>query len=163
MTQSRLVHIFALLGITCLSALAAGCGRAGTSGDGKDPLRAEIRKLHGPARQEALAFARILNLRPSMAHDYSSESGEYCLNSGAHVMTHFSSRPQETNEDIVYFVDAAPLVAHGLRLEEFPALDPELGAMRSNIWYRYEGEGLEPHHGRERPEHTWLMLAVDIL
>ncbi len=98
-----------------------------------------------------------------MAHDYSSESGEYCLNSGAHVMTHFSSRPQETNEDIIYFVDAAPLVAHGLRLEEFPALDPELGAMRSNIWYRYEGEGLEPHHGRERPEHTWLMLAVDIL
>ena len=162
MTQQRLVHVFAFLGITCLSVLAAGCGHTGTSDGAEDPLRAEIRKLHGPARQEALAFARILALRPSMAHDYSSESGEYCLNSGTHVMAHFSSRPEETNEDIVYFVDSAPLVAHGLRLEELPALDPELGAMRSNVWYRYEGAGLEPHHGRERPEHAWLMLAVDI-
>ncbi|MEE9217737.1 MAG: hypothetical protein V3U98_01580 [Acidobacteriota bacterium] len=125
-------------------------------------MSGEIRRLHGTARQAVLAFARVLAQRPSMAHDYSQSSGEYCLNTGSHVMVHFSARPGESSEDVVYFVDAAPLIARGLRLEEFPPLAPQLGAMRSNTWYRYEGEGIEPHHGHEKAGKIWLALAVDI-
>lgn len=137
------------------------CAAPGRSA-GADPLCDELRKLMGPAREEVAALARLLAIRPSMAIDFSAPSGEYCLNTGGHVMAHFSSRPAETSEDLVYFVDAAPLVAKGLRLDEFPGLEPGLGRMQPNTWYRYEGKGVEPHHGEVMQDRTWLMLAVDV-
>jgi len=121
-----------------------------------------IRSLQGPARAEVLSLARILALKPAMAIDFSGTTGEYCLNTGGPVMAHFSGRPAETGEDIVYFVDAAPLVARGLRLQEFPAIDPRLGGMKPGAWYRYEGQGTEPHHGREMKDRTWLIVAIDV-
>jgi len=127
-----------------------------------DAACSEIRHLRGPAQAEVLSLARILALKPAMAIDLSGTTGEYCLNTGGPVMAHFSDRPAETSEDIVYFVDAAPLVAKGLRLREFPAIDPKLGTMKPGTWYRYEGQGTEPHHGRELKDHTWLMVAVDV-
>ncbi len=121
-----------------------------------------IKKLRGPAQAEILALARILALKPAMAIDFSGTSGEYCLNTGSPVMAHFSARPETTGEDIVYFIDAAPLVTKGLRLQEFPAIDPKLGGMQPGTWYRYEGQGKEPHHGMEMSDRTWLILAVDV-
>ncbi len=129
---------------------------------GSDAACDAIRSLQGPAQAEVLSLARILALKPAMAIDFSGTTGEYCLNTPGPVMAHFSDRPAETSEDIVYFVDAAPLVARGLRLQEFPAIDPRLGAMKPGAWYRYEGQGTEPHHGREMKDRTWLMVAVDV-
>jgi len=144
-------------------AALAGCAGAGPgSTAAADPACAELTQLKGPAREEARAVARLLALRPSMAIDFSESSGEYCLDTGGGVMTHFSARPSETAEDVVYFIDASPMVARGLRLADFPALDPALGAMQPNTWYRYEGQGDEPHHGRVMSDRTWLMMSVDI-
>lgn len=154
----------ALAAAATLAALVMGCAAAGQAEKtaAADPVCDEVKKLQGPAREEVVAFARLLALRPAMAIDMTRPSGEYCLNTGDHVMAHFSTRPEQTGEDIVYFVDAAPLVAKGLRLEDFPALDPGLGKMQSNTWYRYEGKGTEPHHGMEMGDRKWIMLAVDV-
>ena len=123
---------------------------------------AAIQKLSGTAREEVLAVARILALKPAMAIDFTQKSGEYCLNTGGPVMTHFSAKPDQTAEDIVTFVDAAPLVAKGLRLDEFPLLPGEPGKMQPGTWYRYQGEATEPHHGMKMSGRTWLVVAVDV-
>ncbi|MFQ5877118.1 MAG: hypothetical protein ACE5JH_05435 [Acidobacteriota bacterium] len=150
-----------LLALTACAAFLMACEAPGGAGTPDDPVCAAVKSLRGPARREVLAVARILAIRPSMAIDFSDASGEYCLNTGSRAMTHFAALPEESDEDIVYFIDAAPLVAHGLRLDEFPLLEP--GApRRPDTWYRYEGEGTEPHHGREMSERTWLVLAVDV-
>jgi len=97
-----------------------------------------------------------------MAIDFASKTGEMCLNTGGPVMAHYSTKPEDTGEDIVYFIDAAPLVAKGLRLSEFPAIDPQRGTMKPGAWYRYEGKGTEPHHGMEMKDRTWLIVAIDV-
>jgi hypothetical protein len=147
-----------------LAVLVAGWAVAARaqSSTPEDPVVAAVKKLTGSAREEVLAFARLLAMRPSMAIDFSKTSGEYCLDTGGDVMAHFSIKPDQTSEDIVFFVDAAPLVVKGLRLDQVPALDPGLGKMQPNTWYRYEGKGTEPHHGREMSSRTWLMLSVDV-
>ena len=158
--------VLTLLALPVALASCAGPGQAEKGATSKastgGPASAEIEKLRGPAREEVLALARLLAIRPAMAIDFSDTTGEYCLNTGSHVMTHFAVQPATTSEDIVYFVDAAPLVAKGLRLDEFPSLDPGLGKMQPNTWYLYAGKGTEPHHGREMSDRTWLMLAVDV-
>jgi len=62
-------------------------------------------------------------------------------------MAHYSTKPEDTGEDIVYFIDAAPLVAKGLPPVGIPAIDPQRGTMKPGAWYPYEGKGTEPHHG----------------
>ena len=142
---------------------AAGGAAGGTSGDsGRAPACDVIQDLPAVAQAEVLAVARILAIKPAMAIDFASKTGEMCLNTGGPVMAHFSTRPSETGEDIVYFVDAAPLVAKGLRLSEFPAIDPQQGRMKPGAWYRYEGKGTEPHHGMEMKDRSWLILAIDV-
>ena len=135
---------------------------ASSEGAGGDPACGAIQKLPAAAQAEVLAVARLLALKPAMAIDFSSKTGEMCLNTGGPVMAHFSTRPAETGEDIVYFIDAAPLVEKGLRLAEFPAIDPQQGKMQAGTWYRYEGKGTESHHGMEMKDRTWLILAVDV-
>ncbi len=153
----------AALTLFSLAACAAACTMPGRAAGGSDdPLCSEIARLQGPAREEALAVARLLAVRPSIAIDFSAKTGEYCLNTGDHVMAHFAARPETSSEDIVYFIDAAPLVAKGLRLADFPALDPDPAKRQPNVWYRYEGSGMEPHHGMEMKDRTWLVLAVDV-
>jgi hypothetical protein len=148
--------------IVVLAAAGAACTVAGRAGGPDDPLCSEIARLPGPAREEARAVTRLLAARPSVAIDLTAKSGEYCLNTGSHVMAHFAARPETSSEDIIYLVDAEPLVARGLRLGDFPALDPDPSKRRPNTWYRYEGRGVEPHHGMEMKDRTWLVLAVDL-
>jgi hypothetical protein len=147
-----------------LALTPAACG--GPDGAGKpaagDPVCGRIEALPPHARDQVAALARLLALQPAMAIDFTHASGETCLNTGTQVMAHFSTRPEESREDIVYFIDAAPLVERGLRIESFPALDPALGGMEPNTWYRYDGKGVEPHHGKEMADRRWLMLAVDV-
>ena len=150
--------------LAALAALAAAGGAAGVTPEAsrRAPACDVIQSLPAVAQAEVLAVARILAIKPAMALDFSTRTGEMCLNTGGPVMAHFSTRPEETGEDIVYFIDAAPLVAKGLRLSEFPPIDPEQGKMKPGAWYRYEGKGTEPHHGMEMKDRTWLILAIDV-
>ncbi len=152
------------IAVTALAVLATAAGAPGetTQDKGPGPACDEIQKLPAVAQAEVLAVARILALKPAMAIDFSSKTGEMCLNTGGPVMAHYSTRPADTSEDIVYFIDAAPLVAKGLRLSEFPVIDPQRGTMKPGTWYRYEGKGTEPHHGMEMKDRTWLIVAIDV-
>jgi hypothetical protein len=164
--QGRLPRIqeWRVVAVSALAvlAMAAGAPPAATQESGHAPACDEIHKLPPVAQAEVLAVARILALKPAMAIDFSDKTKEMCLNTGGPVMTHFSTHPEDTDEDIVYFVDAAPLVAKGLRLAEFPSIDPQQGKMKPGTWYRYEGKGTEPHHGMEMKDRTWLILATDV-
>ncbi|MGH9748915.1 MAG: hypothetical protein ACRD5D_03710 [Candidatus Polarisedimenticolia bacterium] len=153
-----------LLALAALALVSLACGGPGSDGtpDAGEPVCAGIEALPPHAREQVAALARLLAIQPAMAIDFTHASGETCLNTGTQVMAHFTTRPEESKEDIVYFVDVAPLVDKGLRIEEFPVLDPALGGMAPNTWYRYEGKGVEPHHGREMADRRWLMLAVDV-
>ncbi len=152
------------IAVTSLAILATAAGAPGetTPDKGRDPACDAIQKLPAVAQAEVMAVARILALKPAMAIDFASKTGEMCLNTGGPVMAHYSTKPEDTGEDIVYFIDAAPLVAKGLRLSEFPAIDPQRGTMKPGAWYRYEGKGTEPHHGMEMKDRTWLIVAIDV-
>jgi hypothetical protein len=164
LSQGRIPWIqqWRVVAVSALAVLAMAASAPATQEAGHGPACDEIHKLPAVAQAEVLAVARILALKPAMAIDFSDKTSEMCLNTGGPVMTHFSTRPEETDEDIVYFVDAAPLVAKGLRLAEFPAIDPQRGKMKPGTWYRYEGKGTEPHHGMEMKDRTWLILATDV-
>jgi hypothetical protein len=152
------------IAVTALAVLATAAGAPGgtTQDQASGPACDVLQKLPGAAQAEVLAVARILAIKPAMAIDFSSKTGEMCLNTGGPVMTHYSTRPADTGEDIVYFIDAAPLVAKGLRLSDFPAIDPQQGKMKPGAWYRYEGKGEEPHHGMEMKDRSWLIVAIDV-
>ncbi len=157
----RALPLCAVATLTVLAIAAAAPGGT-AAGAGGGPACDEIQKLPAVAQAEVLAVARILALKPAMAIDFSTTTNEMCLNTGGPIMAHFSTQPSRTDEDIVYFIDAAPLVARGLRLSEFPAIDPQQGKMKPGAWYRYEGKGMEPHHGMEMKDRTWLILAIDV-
>jgi len=152
------------IAVTVLAVLATAAGAPGeTTQDKRQGTACDaIQNLPAVAQAEVMAVARILALKPAMAIDFSSKTGEMCLNTGGPVMAHYSINPEATGEDIVYFIDAAPLVAKGLRLSEFPAIDPQHGTMKPGAWYRYEGKGTEPHHGMEMKDRTWLIVAIDV-
>ena len=152
------------IAVTALAILATAAAAPGetTQEKGSGTACDAIQKLPAVAQAEVLSVARILALKPAMAIDFSSSTGEMCLNTGGPVMAHYSTRPADTGEDIVYFIDAAPLVAKGLRLSEFPAIDPQQGKMKPGAWYRYEGKGTEPHHGMEMKDRSWLIVAIDV-
>jgi hypothetical protein len=158
---------FALLTLACggrdgtAAGGAAGPGGA-PAGASDDSACAAVQALQGTAREEIVALARLLAKRPSMAIDMTAASGEYCLNTGGHVMAHWTARPDETTEDLIYFIDAQPLVDKGLRLSEFPLLGPDRGTMQPNTFYRYEGRTAEPHHGMTMSDRTWLVLSIDV-
>lgn len=146
----------------CLLPLFVACAAPKGGAPAGDPLCGTIAGLPDPAREQVAAVAGLLALKPALAIDFTGASGETCLNTGGRVMAHFTTRPAETREDIVFFVDAGPLIEKGLRFEEFPALEPGLGAMEPDTWYRYEGRGREPHHGMEMRDRRWLMVASDV-
>ncbi len=155
---SARIPTLAALCLTLLTPACAGRGGAATA----DPACAAVQALQGTAREEVVALARLLAKRPSMAIDMTAASGEYCLNTGGHVMAHWTTRPDETTEDLIYFIDAQPLVDKGLRLSEFPLLASDRGTMQPNTFYRYEGKTPEPHHGMTMSDRTWLVLAIDV-
>ena len=117
---------------------------------------------------EISAFANQLSLRPETAIDFSKVSGEYCFYSGSDKNsgwdkhhTHYAIDPTKTQEDVIDYVDARPLLEAGVNVEGLPRLPAELGKMIPGQWYiRLAGEH-DPHHGKgyDYPE---LMRASDL-
>jgi hypothetical protein len=121
---------------------------------------ADVLALDGVSKDEILAIARLLRVKPAMAIDRTKESGEYCLKSGLGTMTHYATDPMKTREDIVYEFAAAPLVNAGLDLQKLPPL-PALGRMEPGQWYHLPEGQVDPHHQHTMPGAT-LLIAVDV-
>jgi len=103
---------------------------------------------------ELATLANQLHLRPETALDFTKVSGEYCfdvrLGEGGH-MTHYATDPTKTQEDVIDFVNAAPLLKAGVRLDSLPRFPGRLGSMTPNQWYFLPAGELEPHHGIKFP------------
>jgi hypothetical protein len=101
---------------------------------------------------------------PNTAIDFSKVSGEYCfdtgLGAGGH-MTHYAIDPTGTHEDVIDFINAAPLIKAGVvDVESLPNFPGTLGSMKHNQWYYLAANELEPHHGKKLP-FPLLMKASD--
>lgn len=119
----------------------------------------DVLALHGTARAEVLAIARLFRAKPEMAIDRTKAAGEYCFNSGLGTMVHYASQPEATVEDVVYEFDAKQLLAAGLDPQRVPKL-PVLGKMEPGKWYFLPSGVIEPHHQRILP--PTIAIAVNV-
>lgn len=123
-----------------------------------------IVNLDGAALRELKAVAGVLSTKVrGLAIDLSAKSGEYCLRDpkGGRFMVHFSEHPDDTPEDVIYFIAADSLAATGMDTDKLPKLPSELGEMTPRQWYYYNGDAFEPHH-KGRLGRPYLVLALDI-
>ncbi len=101
------------------------------------------------------AIANQLSMKPENFVDFTEVSGEYCLNSnvmsGGH-MTHFAVDPTKTQEDVIEYINAEPLIKAGVvDVEKLPRSPGTLGSMTPNQWYYLPAGELEPHHNAKFP------------
>lgn len=98
-----------------------------------------------------------------MAIDFSSISGEFCMleHGTKNNMIHFSGTPENTPEDIIYFISPDAFTKAGLRVKKLKKLPTELGKMEPLKWYYYDGKGKEPHHGKQL-HRDFLVMAIDV-
>lgn len=111
---------------------------------------------------EITAFTNQLSHRPETAFDFSKVSGEYCFFGGwdGHH-THYAIDPTKTQEDVIDFVEAAPMIKAGLNVKDLPKYPGKLGKMTPGQWYYSPAKGFEPHHGKNPPV-ALLIRAVNI-
>jgi hypothetical protein len=113
---------------------------------------------------ELSAIANQLSIRPQTALDLSKVSGEYCFNvnleTGGH-MTHYAIYPENTREDVIDFVNAAPLIEAGVKVDMLARFPGKLGGMTPKTWYFLSAGEFEPHHGIRFP-YPLLIKAVNL-
>ena len=104
---------------------------------------------------ELATIANQLALNPKSAVDFTHVSGEYCFSAGVGKgghMTHFATDPTKTQEDVIDFVNAKPLIEAGVvNVEKLPRFPGTLGSMTPNQWYYLPAGEHDPHHGRSWP------------
>ncbi len=66
-------------------------------------------------------------------------------------MTHYAIDPAKSQEDVIDFVDARPLIAAGANFDGLPKMPGKLGSMTPNQWYFLPAGQFEPHHGTKLP------------
>ncbi len=136
-----------------------------------DPSDADIKEQFGPvlrlegkARKEINAIANILGPGSKMIPvDATKASGEMCMleTVSKHNMVHFSQNPQQTKEDVVYFLNPATFIENGLDVTKMPRHPQELGKMEPLQWYYYDGTYYEPHQGSQLNK-EFVIMAVDV-
>jgi hypothetical protein len=137
----RIGPVVITLGIVA-AALAPG------SGFGDDVKQAAI------VAGEVATFAHQLSLRPDVAIDLTKVSGEYCFNTGlgsGFHMTHYATDPTKTQEDVIDFVNAEPLIKAGVNVSALPKFPGGLNTMTPGQWYYIAAGEPEPHHGTKFP------------
>lgn len=156
-------------------ALVLGVGTAWAETDAEKVRRLEaelaalkakagiVAQMDGVPLRELKAIAGVLTPEmDGLAIDLSAKSGEFCLRDpqGGRFMVHFSERPSETPEDVIYFIAAETLADADLEPTKLPPL-PGLGQMTPRTWYYYDGKSVEPHH-QGRLGRPYIVLALDI-
>jgi hypothetical protein len=154
MTGNRWIPTLLVGGAWLLSALT--CAVSGGETEKRD--QASI------VASEVSTLSYLLAVRPQTALDFSQVSGEYCfdvhLGEGGH-MTHYAIDPMKTQEDVIDFVNAEPLIKAGFKVETLPQFPGKLGSMTPNQWYFLPAGEVDPHHGMKFP-FPLLLKAVNI-
>ena len=114
--------LIGILGV-CASAwvVVPSVVRADASQNDVNEAFAPVLKLEGKARKEINAIANILAPGSKMVPiDATKASGEMCMLETVtkHNMIHFAQNPEQTQEDVVYFINPATFIANGLECHE---------------------------------------------
>jgi hypothetical protein len=123
-----------------------------------------VLKLEGVKRKEINAIANLLSPGSKLAAiDITKASGEYCMLETVtkHNMTHFSSHPEKTHEDIVYYLNPKTFIENGLDVSKLPKQPTELGKMVPLQWYYYDGTYVEPHQGT-RMNKEFVIMTINV-
>ena len=155
--------IFASALLVITSGISAQTGAADASSAELARIKSEysdVLALHGTAKAEVLAIARVLRAKPDMAIDQTKAAGEYCFRSSQGTMVHYASQPESTPEDVVYEFDATQFLAAGLDPQRLAKL-PALGKMEPGKWYFLPSGIIDPHHQRAFPTPT-IAIAVNV-
>lgn len=125
---------------------------------------AQAGELTGTAKKELEAIKKIFEIEPRFAIDKTEASGTYCMNvgfgRGGH-MTHYSTTPKTSINDIIDFIDARPLIEAGLVASKLPAPPKEAGNLKPGQWYFLAAGAHEPFHGHKFPM-PLLIKAADV-
>ncbi|MBQ26923.1 MAG: hypothetical protein CMH81_02080 [Nitrospiraceae bacterium] len=163
-----MMSIFMVLVLPLETALAAGVfdflkgGEEGSKAAEEQPEPIDV--VTGSARAEVNAIANLLLPGSGlMAIDLSHKTKQFCMLDGVSQrnMVHFSHTPENTTEDVLYFLNPETFVASGLNAKKLPPLPSELGEMTPHQWYYYDGTYTEPHHGRTLGV-DFLVMAIDV-
>ena len=123
-----------------------------------------VLQLEGKARKEINAIATIISPGSKMVPiDATKASGEMCMLETVtkHNMIHFSQSPEQTHEDVVYFINPETFIANGLDVKKLPRHPSELGKMEPLQWYYYDGTYVEPHQGSQLNK-EFVIMSVDV-
>ncbi|MEK9629406.1 MAG: hypothetical protein VW455_10345 [Nitrospinota bacterium] len=158
-----------VLGIYLSLSMAASIP-ASASSDSEKELEAikkefsAVLNLKGTARKEINAIANLLAPGSKLAAiDIRKASGEFCMLETVtkHNMTHFSSNPESTHEDIVYYLNPKTFIENGLDVSKLPKQPKVLGEMVPLQWYYYDGTYVEPHQGT-RMNKEFVIMTVNV-
>ncbi|GJL64435.1 MAG: hypothetical protein NPIRA04_30890 [Nitrospirales bacterium] len=156
-----------ITGVIVGSALSWGISSVALAGNSQEEIQEQfgpVLKLEGKARKEINAIANILGPDSKMKPiDATDASGEMCMleTVSKHNMIHFSQTPEQTHEDVVYFINPATFIANGLDVSKLPRHPEELGKMTPMQWYYYDGTYVEPHQGGQLNK-EFLIMSVDV-
>ena len=157
--------VIGILGV-CGSILLAvpSVVRADASQNDVNGAFAPVLKLEGKARKEINAIANMIAPGSKMVPiDATKASGEMCMLETVtkHNMVHFSQTPEQTHEDVVYFINPAQFIQSGLDITKRPRHPSELGKMEPLQWYYYDGTYVEPHQGSQLNK-EFVIMSVDV-
>ena len=157
--------LIGILGV-CASALVVvpSVARADASKNDIKEAFAPVLMLEGKARKEINAIANMIAPGSKMVPiDATKASGEMCMLETVtkHNMIHFSQTPEQTQEDVVYYINPATFIKNGLDVTKLPRHPSELGKMEPLQWYYYDGTYVEPHQGSQLNK-EFVIMSVDV-
>ncbi len=128
------------------------------------PAGTKASEMNKTVKAELRAIEKIFVMMPQAAIDKREASGTMCMNvgfgRGGH-MTHFSTNPESSTNDIIDFIDARPLIEAGLDGTKLPRLPKKAGTLTPGKWYFHPAGVLEPFHNSSFPMPI-LVKAVDV-
>ncbi len=157
--------LMGILGV-CASAMLVipSIARADASKNDMNEAFAPVLKLEGKHRKEINAIANMIAPGSKMVPiDATKASGEMCMLETVtkHNMVHFSQTPEQTHEDVVYFINPAQFIESGMDVTKLPRHPSELGKMEPLQWYYYDGTYVEPHQGSQLNK-AFVIMSVDV-
>lgn len=123
-----------------------------------------VLQLEGNAQKEINAIANLLTDDSKlMPIDATKASGEMCMleTVSKHNMVHFNQHPEQTTEDIVYYINPDQFIANGLDVAKLPRHPEKLGEMKPLQWYYYDGSYVEPHQGSQLNK-PFVIMNIDV-
>lgn len=123
-----------------------------------------VLQLEGNAQKEINAIANLLTDDSKLKSiDATKASGEMCMleTVSKHNMVHFNQHPEQTTEDIVYYINPEQFIANGLDVAKLPRHPEKLGEMKPLQWYYYDGSYVEPHQGSQLNK-PFVIMSLDV-